>query len=227
MFTSDSLPRREAKLAIAWLIALLLALTLLLAVSARPAHACVRLPPPPGTDSFAAASWLDVGYDDTVHLDGDHSSSTSCSTPQGITTPGNTSGATMEVGEPRPYSSIKDCGIFGVSNSVWWKVTVPFHLPSRLYGTTGGAYLKLFTGGSSFDTVMAVYQGSSLTSLRQVTCSNDNSLPNWNDRLYAGALQRGQTYYGQLSGTGGARSGSYSLNSTWMSPSEYARATKL
>jgi hypothetical protein len=39
MFTRDSLPRREAKLAIATLTALLLGLTLLLAMSAPPAHA--------------------------------------------------------------------------------------------------------------------------------------------------------------------------------------------
>jgi hypothetical protein len=127
--------------------------------------------------------------------------------------------------EPRPYASYKDCGIYGISNSVWWKVTVPSNLPSYLYGTTGGAYLKLSTGGSSFDTVLAVYKGSSLTSLQQVACSNENKLPNWTDLLYAPSLAKGQTYYVQLSGTGGARSGSYKLISTWVTPGEYMRAT--
>ena len=133
----------------------------------------------------------------------------------------------MESREPRPYASYKDCGIYGISNSVWWKVTVPSNLPSYLYGTTGGAYLKLSTGGSLFDTVLAVYKGSSLTSLQQVACSNENKLPNWNDLLYAPSLAKGQTYYVQLSGTGGARSGSYKLISTWVTPGEYVRATKL
>ena len=193
MFAIDSLRSREAKLAIAiaTLAALLLAL-MLLPVSARPAQACL-FTLPPGTDSFAAAPWL--------------ADSETCGSP-GVPTQGYTSGATMEVGEPRPYSSTKDCGIFGVSNSVWWKVKVP-----SAYGSNG-AYLRLSTGGSSFDTVLAVYQGSSLTSLQQIACSNDNSLPNWNEPLIE-RLNSGQTYYVQLSGTGGARSGSYKLYSAW------------
>jgi hypothetical protein len=105
---------------------------------------------------------------------------------------------------------------------VWWKVTVPGSYTQYLkFSTYSGTY-----GSSSFDTVLAVYQGSSLTSLRQVACSNDNSLPNWNDRMYA-ALPGGQTYYVQLSGTGGARSGSYNLTAKSISSSEYVRATKL
>ncbi len=197
MFTR--IPRREAMLAIAALTVLLLALTLLLAASERPAHACL-FSANPGTDSFANAPLLP--------------NSETCGKP-GAPTRGNTSGATMEVGEPRPNSSTKDCGIFGVSNSVWWKVHVP-----ASYGSNG-AYLRLSTGGSSFDTVLAVYQGSSLTSLRQVACSNDNSIPNWNEPLIEW-LSSGQTYYVQLSGTGGARSGTYSLYSTWRTGTQVA-----
>jgi hypothetical protein len=106
----------------------------------------------------------------------------SCSFPDGINTYGSTSGATMEVVEPRPYSSTKDCGIYGVSNSVWWKVTVgPYALPSYLYGgwSDRNAFLRLSTGGSSFDTVLAVYKGTSLTTLQQHYCSNTNALSNW------------------------------------------------
>jgi hypothetical protein len=198
MFTIESLRSREAKLAIATLTALLFAL-MLLPVSARPAHACL-FTAPPGTDSFAAAPLL--------------ANSETCGKP-GAPTRGNTSGATMEAGEPRPNSSTKDCGIFGVSNSVWWKVNVPS------VDGSNGAYLKLSTGGSSFDTVLAVYEGSSLTSLRQIACSNDNSLPNWNEPLIE-RLYRGQTYYVQLSGTGGARSGSYSLHSSWRTGAQVA-----
>lgn len=197
MFTR--VPRREAKFAIAALTVLLLALTLLLAASERPAHACL-FSANPGTDSFAQAPLLP--------------NSETCGKP-GSPTRGNTSGATMEVGEPRPNSSTKDCGIFGVSNSVWWKVHVP-----ASYGSNG-AYLRLSTGGSAFDTVLAVYKGTSLTSLQQVACSNDNTLPNWNEPLIE-RLHSGQTYYVQLSGTGGARSGSYSLHSTWRTGQQVA-----
>lgn len=207
MFTR--VPRREAMLAIAALTVLLFALTLLLlAVSERPAHACLTAISP-GTDSFAAAAgWPPLA--DHVSCDGRTYGT------QGTRQYGNSSGATMEEGEPRPNSSTKDCGYLGISNSVWWKV----EMPAR-YNGSSGAYLRLSTKGSSFDTVLAVYQGSSLTSLRQVACSNDNSLPNWNDVLIE-RLRSGQTYYVQLSGTGGARSGSYNLYSAWRTGEQVA-----
>jgi hypothetical protein len=128
------------------------------------------------------------------------------------TTTGYTTSATMEVGEPRPYSPAKDCGIYGVSNSVWFKFT---------YGGQGGlppllapnAYYNFDTQGSNFDTVLALYEGSSVDTLKQMECSNDNSLPNWNDNLSIPQtkLSVGKTYYVQLTGTGGARSGNYQL----------------
>jgi hypothetical protein len=120
---------------------------------------------------------------------------------------GNTALATMEKKEPRPYSLTKDCGITGVSNSVWFKFTIPSDYSSW------STHLRFYTGGSSFDTVLALYKGSSLGTLQQVECSNDNYFPNWTDSLSVGVdkLSAGQTYYLQLSGTGGARSGEYRL----------------
>jgi hypothetical protein len=138
-------------------------------------------PQPPQNDAFSGAFTLSL--------------------PSIVT--GTTARATMEPGEPAPHSPTKDCGIFGVSNSVWYRFTPQYE-----------GNLKLNTEGSSFDTVLALYTGSSLSSLQQVECSNDNSLPNWTDRLYA-PVSAGQTYYVQLSGTGGARSGAYKLNATW------------
>jgi endonuclease/exonuclease/phosphatase family metal-dependent hydrolase len=147
---------------------------------------------PPANDSFSSA--LDLA---TVH--------------SGTTTDG-TNLATMEPGEPRPYSPTKDCGITGVSNSAWFKFT---------YGSQGGlppllapnAYYNFHTQGSNFDTVLALYEGSSLGTLKQIECSNNNSLPNWNDQLSIpqSKLSVGKTYYVQLTGTGGARSGKYQL----------------
>jgi hypothetical protein len=121
------------------------------------------------------------------------------------TVTGTTSKATMEPGEPAPYSPTKDCGIFGVSKSVWYKVTLPYTGPGW------ETYITLSTKGSSFDTVLALYQGSSVTSLQQVACSNNNSQPNYTDWLGTW-LKGGQTYYLQLSGTGGARSGVFNVS---------------
>jgi hypothetical protein len=138
---------------------------------------------PPANDNFSAAKSLSLWSNTTVG---------------GVTT-----NATLESGEPKPYSATKDCGVLGISKSVWFKVTPDYK------GT-----IKVSTAGSSFDTVVALYKGSSLTSLQQVNCSNDNSSPNWTDNMVA-AVDAGQTYYLQLSGTGGARSGTYKLNVGW------------
>jgi hypothetical protein len=176
--------------------ALLLALAAGQALSAQPAEAiCANYPDcgtpdpgeveavPPANDNFSAAkslSWLQDGY---VY--------------------GDTTYATLQSGEPRPYSATRDCGVLGISNSVWYKITPNY---------TGT--VKFSTAGSSFDTVLGLYKGSSLTSLQQVNCSNDNSSPNWTDNMTT-QVQAGQTYYLQLSGTGGARSGKFKLYADW------------
>jgi hypothetical protein len=154
--------------------------------------------PPPVNDMFSGA--LELKYP-------------AATTISSSTTTGYTTSATMETGEPRPSSPTKDCGIYGVSNSVWFKFT---------YGGQGGLPLLPYpnasynfdTQGSNFDTVLALYEGSSLGTLRQIECSNDNSLPNWNDNLSIpqSKLSVGKTYYVQLTGTGGARSGKYQLH---------------
>ncbi len=66
----------------------------------------------------------------------------------------STSGATLETSEPRP------CGSIGAT--VWYTYT-----PS-VTGT-----ITLTTSGSSYDTVLAAYTGSSLTSLTNVACNDD------------------------------------------------------
>jgi endonuclease/exonuclease/phosphatase family metal-dependent hydrolase len=136
------------------------------------------------------------------------------------TTTGYTNLATMEAGEPRPYSPTKDCGITGVSNSVWFKFTygkggeVEKDHPYLPPLPSPNASYNFDTQGSNFDTVLALYEGSSVSTLKQIECSNDNSLPNWNDnlRIPQTKLSVGHTYYVQLTGTGGARSGKYQLH---------------
>ncbi len=172
MYCRESLRTRGEKLVVATTVSLLLALILALIPSlAQPAYAepycdgptpppiCdseedPQPPPsPPSNDNFPAARALSESF----HWDS-----------------GTTAKATLEVGEPRPYHPTQDCGIFGISNSVWYKVT-----PDES-GT-----LEATTQGSSFDTVLALYKGSSLSSLQQVACSNDNSIPNWKDHMWA------------------------------------------
>jgi hypothetical protein len=92
MFSKNSLRNREAKLAIATLTVLLLAL--MLAVSARPAHAYQNVS---GTDSFAAAQGLLVSPQDP-------GGGVAVSNYYML---GNTSGATMEVGKPGHTLPIK------------------------------------------------------------------------------------------------------------------------
>jgi hypothetical protein len=111
---------------------------------------------------------------------------------------GDTSLATLEASEPQPYDATKDCGIYGISKTVWFKISL-----------SANGQIKVSTSGSSFDTVLGLYKGSSVTSLQQVGCSNDNS-SNWTDTMTAGVVA-GQTYYLRLSGTGGLRSGAYKL----------------
>ena len=69
---------------------------------------------------------------------------------------GDSTGATREVGEPRPVS-------FRVAKSVWLTWVAP---------TNGLAFFR--TGGSAFDTVIAVYKGTSLSNLVEVARDDDN-----------------------------------------------------
>src|SRR5262249_49725994 len=73
---------------------------------------------------------------------------------------GSTIGATLEPGEPLHR------GYYGGS-SVWWRWTSP-----------GPGYVTIDTINSSFDTLLAVYQGTSLTNLVEIA-SDDNSGSNY------------------------------------------------
>jgi hypothetical protein len=118
----------------------------------------------------------------------------------------------MEPGEDRlTYNPPgKDCGVGGRYNSVWFRVTIPssWHAHNDLYFSTAAPGYG--SPGSEFDTVLALYTGTSLGSLQQVACSNDNSGLDWTDWMGL-RVTPGETYYLQLTGTGGARSGQYVL----------------
>src|SRR5918994_1783202 len=141
----------------------------------------------PPNDAFSAASTLNVP---------------SPTTGQTATVTGNSAGATMEAGELRPYHPDRDCDGDGVDSSVWYKIN-----------PVSDGTLTLTTEGSSFDTVLALYRGTSLGSLTQSNCSNANNAPNGTERMST-AVKTGRTYYVQLLGTGATRSGDYKLGAS-------------
>jgi hypothetical protein len=116
---------------------------------------------------------------------------------------GSTEKATMEAGEPSPVSlEGADCGWFGISNTVWYKIRPSYD-----------GELKISSEGSSLDTALTLYQGTAVDQLTQVACSNANDAPNWTDTMKV-PVEKGQTYYLQLSGTGGVRFGNYKIEAS-------------
>ena len=76
--------------------------------------------------------------------------------------------------------------------SLWWKWTA-----------IGNGRLQVNTKGSAFDTVLAVYSGSSLATLRAVT-SNDNAVTGVKYSQVDFTTTRGTTYYFAVDGKSGA-----------------------
>lgn len=104
-------------------------------------------------------------------------------------TSGTTFDATLEPGEPQP------CGAIGAT--IWFQI-----IPN-----TSGEFTAS-TSGSSFDTVLALYSGTSLSSLTPLACNDDtNGLTSY----ISAPVVAGQTYYLQLGGYGG-RSGYYQMS---------------
>jgi hypothetical protein len=69
---------------------------------------------------------------------------------------GDNTFATMEFGEPI------HAGVSSVANSVWWN-----------FAPTRSGLVLVDTAGSSFDTVVAVYSGNTLTTLTNLAATND------------------------------------------------------
>ena len=110
--------------------------------------------------------------------------STATAATKGTTYTQSTSGATLETGEPRP------CGSIGAT--VWYTYT-----PS-----TSGT-VTISTSGSAYDTVLAVYTGSSVGGLTNVACNDDISSSDLDSRVtFSGTA--GVTYRVQAGGYNGA-----------------------
>ncbi len=95
---------------------------------------------------------------------------------------GSTSQATTESGEP------VSCGSSTIGKTIWFRV-----IPNA-----SGA-LTATTAGSDFDTVLALYTGSTLGSLQQLKCNDDAGGSTRTSRLFQ-MVTGGQTYYLQLGG---------------------------
>ena len=93
--------------------------------------------------------------------------------------------ATRETSEPAHAGQT-------ATKSLWWKWTA-----------IGNGRLQINTKGSGFDTVLAVYTGSSLASLRAVT-SNDNAVTGVKYSQVDFTTTRGTTYYFAVDGKSGA-----------------------
>ena len=122
-----------------------------------------------------------------------------------VTATGSNAAATAEAGEPNP------AGVSG-GRSVWWSWTA---------SSSGGVTLS--TAGSSFDTTLGVYTGSSVSSLRLVAENDDENFDNgvYSSRVTFNAVA-GTTYRIQVNGYNGD-SGNITLNLTQSATSFAAR----
>ena len=113
-----------------------------------------------------------------------------------FTVTGSNVGATKEPGEPDPAGNPG-------GRSVWWAWTAP------VSGT-----MTLDTRGSSYDTLLAVYKGNSVTALTPLVSNDDYT--NLTSRVVFGA-RAGRTYRIAVDGYNGA-SGAIQLNLAWAPP---------
>lgn len=100
---------------------------------------------------------------------------------------------TGETGEPN------HAGVAGTLNSAWWQWTAPFN---------GTATLDTF--GSNFNTVLAVYTGSSVNALTEVTSNNNDGISMQSKVIFH--VTAGTTYHIAVDGTGFAPLGIIQLN---------------
>lgn len=100
-----------------------------------------------------------------------------------VSASGSNVGATREAGEPIHPDS-------GGGASVWWAWTAP-----------GAGSVTITTAGSSFDTILAVYTGTSLSALTRIAYDDDSG-PGVTSQVTFNAVS-GQTYRIMVDGYGG------------------------
>jgi hypothetical protein len=132
-------------------------------------------PPPPACDAFATPN---PACTVTVPLQGQP--------PARVTA--QTDSATTEPGEPLLLNCAGTTA--PIRNTVWYRIT-----------PTQAGTVSIDTFGSTFDTVLAVYTGSSFANLNQVTC-NDDTTGQQSQVSFTATV--GTTYHVQVGGLEGA-----------------------
>ena len=139
-------------------------------------------------DGYSAASGsIVLNWTQTVGTSGPSNNSFSSAialTSASGTTSGTNAAATKETSEPRHAGN-------GGGASVWWKIT-----------PTAAGRVTVNTAGSSFDTLLAVYTGSSVSQLTTIT-SNDDTGATLQSAVSFTATA-GTTYYIAVDGYDGA-----------------------
>jgi hypothetical protein len=143
------------------------------------------------TSAFSAA---DPGYRAAIGPANDNFANRITITGMSVTITGSNAGATKEAGEPA-----KVAGNPG-GRSVWWTWTAP---------TSGKVTID--THGSTFDTLLGVYTGSSLSSLTVVAANDDDPAGGTTTSKVVFNAIAGTTYQILVDGYGGA-SGSITLS---------------
>jgi hypothetical protein len=208
-----TMAKKGARFAVVTVAALLLALAALAAeqaLSAKPAEAgpCVTgcvvggggtTEPPvivPPNDNFSAATKIEWLKNVSSYML-------------------STKLATLEPGEPKTHLlNTNDCADYGINNSVWFTITPKYN---------GNV---TFSAGpeSNFDTVLRLFQGSSLTSLRLHSCRNSNHVRDPIEVAYGGSgvsetlttsVNAGETYYLQVSGATAYPWGRLQFSTRW------------
>lgn len=110
----------------------------------------------------------------------------------------NSNGATAEAGEPAHAG-------FPAAKSLWWTWTAP-----------ANGQLEVATVGSGFDTVLGIYTGNSLTSLKNAASNDDETLGVTTSRARF-PVTAGTAYQIAVDGKNGA-SGSVELSVTFSAP---------
>src|SRR5581483_10300948 len=122
-----------------------------------------------------------------------------------ISTSGSTEAASVEAGEPATPSC---AGGVAIGKTVWYRVV-----------TEATGVVTASTAGSTFDTVLAIYTGSSLASLHEIACNDDVSGDDTTSEVLFGAVA-GETYFLQLGGFDAA-AGKFELR-LWLDTSRTA-----
>lgn len=143
-----------------------------------------------GTSGFSAS---DSGFRSATTLTNDNFANATVISGSTLTVTGSNVGATKEPGEPN------HAGNSG-GKSIWYAWTAP----------TSGT-VTLDTHGSTFDTLLGVYTGSSVSTLTTIASNDDDPAGGTTTSKLTFRALAGTTYYFAVDGYGG-QSGSVTLN---------------